>query len=276
VDRPIRMNNVLETNVVEALNTFAYVQSDSALFHLFFMFFTLILLGFFYGTMDKFLLQNGEEIEFPIIVIFIAGSALILFYAHTLIEFLIALETLTLASYVCAGYERQNRHSTYASVQYFILGSIPSGFLILGMGLLYSQTGVLNFEDLDLMCYNNSSFQADNSLMIIKQELELDIDSELHSNLALEYVENYGNYYLYKDPAATFFQLFFCQMDQTYVYHYVYRDEFFTSFLDTQANPKLILTVEELISTKTPAFLIAILFILCNLLFKLTAAPFHF
>jgi len=69
---------------------------------------------------------------------------------HTSIEFLLAIETVTLASYVCAGYERQNAHSTYASVQYFILGAIPSGLLILGLSMLYGFSGVLNFEDFDL------------------------------------------------------------------------------------------------------------------------------
>jgi NADH:ubiquinone oxidoreductase subunit 2 (subunit N) len=36
-----------------------------------------------------------------------------------------------------AAFDRKNRFSTYAGVQYFILGSIPSGMLVLGAGLLY-------------------------------------------------------------------------------------------------------------------------------------------
>jgi hypothetical protein len=88
LDRPIRFNgaeNGLSLN--EALNSFVFVQGDSALFHLFFIFVTLILLAFFYGTIDRFLLQNGNEIEFPILVIFIAASSLILFYVNTIIYF---------------------------------------------------------------------------------------------------------------------------------------------------------------------------------------------
>lgn len=245
VDRPIRFNGAIESNLIEALNTFSFVQNDPALFHFFFLFLTLMLLAFFYGTMDRFLLQNGEEIEFPILVVFIAGSALILFYVHTLIEFLMALETLTLASYVCAGYERQNRHSSYASVQYFILGSIPSGMLILGMGLLYSQTGILNFEDLDLICYNNSSFQAENSLVIIQEELNLNLLSNVKDVTVL------GSF----NDLST---------------------DFASKYNFTDMNNLLTLTSDDLITTRTPAFLAAILFILFNLWFKLTAAPFHF
>lgn len=153
----INSNNHLNQNgkdsTIDLL--FTYIQGDYLFFHLVFIFVSLMLIIFFYGTIDKFILQNGDELEFPLIIIFIAVSVLVLFYVHTLIEFLLALETISLASYICVGYERQNRHSSYASVQYFILGAIPSGFLILGIGLLYNKLGVLNFEDLDLSLSNN-------------------------------------------------------------------------------------------------------------------------
>jgi ubiquinol-cytochrome c reductase cytochrome b subunit len=244
IDRPIR-NNFMGSNFIDIVNTLSSVQQDSALFHLFFLFVSVMLLSFFYGTIDKFLLQNGEEIEFPILIVFISSSALILFYVHTLIEFLMALETLTLASYVCAGYERQNRHSSYAGVQYFILGSIPSGMLILGMGLLYSQSGVLNFEDLDLICYNNSSYNLNNFSALMYEEFNMPASSSYKNLPTFGYFNALSN------------------------------NSIFLQNVDN-LNNSLILTTEELITTRTPAFLGGILFILFNLLFKLTAAPFHF
>jgi NADH:ubiquinone oxidoreductase subunit 2 (subunit N) len=35
-------------------------------------------------------------------------------------------------------------------VQYFIIGSVPSGFLVLGVALLYKSWGTLGFGDLDV------------------------------------------------------------------------------------------------------------------------------
>lgn len=93
-----------------------------------------------------------------------------LFHVHSLIEFLLAIETVTLASYVCAGYERQNAQSTFASVQYFILGSIPSGLLILGISLLYGYAGVLTFEDLDIILYEIGSIQNNTILNLLYEE----------------------------------------------------------------------------------------------------------
>ena len=239
VDRPIRFNGAIESNIIDALNTFIYIQGDSALFHFFFIFVTLMLVAFFYGTMDRFLLQNGHELEFPVLVVFIAGSALIIFYVHTLVEFLLALETLTLASYALAGYERQNRHSTYASVQYFILGAIPSGILIFGIGLLYSQSGVMSFEDLDLISYQNSSNLSKNYLAFFQEELNAGLISTL-TNITLESNLNALSENL--------------------------------NLIENNISG----LVNELISTRTTAFLAGILFILFNLWFKLTAAPFHF
>ncbi len=70
---------------------------------------------------------------------------------HTLRDLLIALERVTLSSYVLATFERQNRFSTYAGVQYFLLGSVPSARLLLAFGLFYLQGGSLVLQDLDLL-----------------------------------------------------------------------------------------------------------------------------
>jgi len=92
---------------------------------------------FFYGIADRFYITNSSEIEFPILVLFIHFGALLLFKVHTFIDLILALELITLAFYVLAAFERKNRFSVYAGVQYFIIGSIPSGMLVLGASLLY-------------------------------------------------------------------------------------------------------------------------------------------
>jgi NADH:ubiquinone oxidoreductase subunit 2 (subunit N) len=112
-------------------------QGDSLIYHLFAIYGTLMVSLFLYGIADRFFISNSSEIEFPILVFFIHLGALLLFSVHTFVDLFLALETVTLASYVLAAFDRKNRFSTYAGVQYFILGSIPSGMLVLGAGLLY-------------------------------------------------------------------------------------------------------------------------------------------
>jgi NADH-quinone oxidoreductase subunit N len=104
---------------------------------LFFIYALLIVSIFLYGVSDRFFIMNGYEIEFSILIFFIHLGALFLFSVQNLIEFVLAIEIVTLATYALTAFDRKNRFSTDAGVQYFILGSLPSGLLVLGVALIY-------------------------------------------------------------------------------------------------------------------------------------------
>jgi len=53
----------------------------------------------------------------------------------------LGLEMVTLVGYIIIISERKSRFSTYAGIQYFIIGSFPSARLVLAFGLFYMQTG---------------------------------------------------------------------------------------------------------------------------------------
>jgi NADH:ubiquinone oxidoreductase subunit 2 (subunit N) len=210
---------------------------------LFFLYVTAVVVAFFYGILDQFFIKNGDEIEFPLLVCFLAIGVLLLLHVHTLMEFLLAIETVTLASYVFAGYERQNPHSSYSSVQYFILGSIPSGMLVLSLSLLYGYAGVLTFEDLELFIFQD--FHKDLFDLYYQAMQGLDF-----------YIDKVMVVFLYSGENLELSNIF---------------SEF--SFFDFFKNMYI---SEDLFSSRTSAILVALFLILFNLLFKLTAAPFHF
>jgi len=103
----------------------------------FFIYALLIVSLFLYGISDRFFISNSYELEFPILVFFLHIGAVLLISVHTLIEFVLAIEIITLGSYGLTAYERNNRFSTFAGVQYFVIGSVPSGLLILSIALIY-------------------------------------------------------------------------------------------------------------------------------------------
>jgi len=185
IDRPLRfgveekfsLQKKIENEEESFLeNILILLQEDPFLFHLFFLYGTVIVIVFFYGILDQFFIKNGDEIEFPLLVCFLAIGVLFLLHIHTLMEFLLAIETVTLASYVFAGYERQNPHSSYASVQYFILGSIPSGMLVLSLSLLYGYAGILTFEDLELFIFQDFHKGLFDLYVNAMQELDFYLD----------------------------------------------------------------------------------------------------
>jgi NADH:ubiquinone oxidoreductase subunit 2 (subunit N) len=131
------------------------MQEDSLYFRLFFLYSTFTLAIFFFGVADRFFLSKMGRLEFPILLLFIHFGGLFALRRHTFRDRLIALERVTLASYVFVTFERQNRFSTYAGVQYFILGSFPSARLLLAFALFYLQSGSRAFQDRDLFFNTN-------------------------------------------------------------------------------------------------------------------------
>lgn len=140
---------------VSSKATLEIMQEDSLLFRVFFIYAVATLAIFFFGVADRYFLSKMGRMEFPLLVLFIHLGGLFAVRRHTFIDILIALEMVTLASYVLVTFERTNRFSTYAGVQYFILGSLPSARLLLAFALFYLQSGSRAFQDLDLF-YNNA------------------------------------------------------------------------------------------------------------------------
>lgn len=126
-------------------------QENSIYFRLFLIYSTLTVAIFFFGVAERFFFSKRGRLEFPILIFFLHFGGLFALRLHTFRDLLIALERVTLASYVLVTFERQNRFSTYAGVQYFIIGSLPSARLILAFGLFYLQGGSLAIQDLDLL-----------------------------------------------------------------------------------------------------------------------------
>jgi len=63
--------------------------------------------------------------------------------ATELITFFLALELLSMALYVLAGYQRGQARSVEAAIKYFLLGAFASALLLMGMALHWGATGSL-------------------------------------------------------------------------------------------------------------------------------------
>ena len=195
------------------------------------------MLYFFYGIIDRFFIANSYETEYSIIVLLLLLGAIILLRVENFIEFIIAIEIVTFGSYILVAYEQQNRFSVYAGVQYFILGSIPSAMLILAISWIYSSYGILNIKDLNLI----TSVQISNLNLLDLNFLELaSLDNTVNLNLnQFAFITEFADFNISK-------------------LNFIWNNIF------------------DSIDFKQHKALGIILFFSFNLLFKLTAAPFHF
>jgi NADH:ubiquinone oxidoreductase subunit 2 (subunit N) len=142
---------------VDSIFSLVAMQNDLIFSRFFHFLSTLFIVAFFYGVSERFIFSRAADREFPLLVLLLHRGGLFAVQLPTLIDLLLALEIVTLGSYVLLAAERQNRFSTYSAVQSFLLGSVPSAILLLGFGLLYFQTGSLSLSDLDLIFGSTAS-----------------------------------------------------------------------------------------------------------------------
>ncbi|HEY0788741.1 MAG TPA: NADH-quinone oxidoreductase subunit N, partial [Thermoanaerobaculia bacterium] len=84
---------------------------------------------------------------FSLLAFALCGTMFMVSGVH-LISIWIGLETLSLSSYILAGYYKEQHASTEAAMKYFILGSISSAILLYGISLIFGVTGSLGLENI--------------------------------------------------------------------------------------------------------------------------------
>lgn len=85
--------------------------------------------------------------EYYALLLLAVLGALLLAAATDLLAMFMALETMSIALYVLAGYQRTNDRSVEAALKYFITGAFSSAFLLYGIAFVYGAVGGTNYAD---------------------------------------------------------------------------------------------------------------------------------
>jgi NADH-quinone oxidoreductase subunit N len=93
----------------------------------------------------RFLDREGAETgEFHALILFSVVGQCVMVAANELIMIFIGLEISSIASYVLAGFLRDDKRANEASLKYFLLGSFATAFLLYGIAWIYGLTGSTN------------------------------------------------------------------------------------------------------------------------------------
>ncbi|HEY83864.1 MAG TPA: NADH-quinone oxidoreductase subunit N [Chloroflexi bacterium] len=95
------------------------------------------------GYLGRVGLQKGEY--YALLLFSIAGM-MMMAAATDLILIFLGLETMSMALYVMAAFNRNQRASGEAGIKYFLMGSFASAFFLYGAALLYGATGSANLS----------------------------------------------------------------------------------------------------------------------------------
>jgi NADH-quinone oxidoreductase subunit N len=79
----------------------------------------------------------------------------------------LSIEFQSLLFYVLASFKRTSEFSTESGLKYFILGAFSSAFLLFGSSILYSLTGLTNFNDYSIFFAGSLSTSHSLDLTII-------------------------------------------------------------------------------------------------------------
>ena len=72
-----------------------------------------------------------------------------------LIMIYLAIETMSISSYILAGYTKEVKRASEASLKYVIFGAVSSGIMLYGISILFGLTGSLNLFDINQFLVTN-------------------------------------------------------------------------------------------------------------------------
>lgn len=95
--------------------------------------------------------DGGRPYEFVVLVLLAILGMMLMVSANDFLALYMGLEMSSLALYVLAAFERDHVKSSEAGLKYFVLGSLASGMMLLGISLVYGFAGSTGFNTLSVL-----------------------------------------------------------------------------------------------------------------------------
>lgn len=92
--------------------------------------------------------ERAESGEYFALILFSLVGQCILATATDLIMVFIGLEISSIATYILAGFLRDDRRNNESALKYFLLGSFATGFLLYGVAWIYGLVGSTNLDEI--------------------------------------------------------------------------------------------------------------------------------
>lgn len=123
------------------------VASDgiSSFFRLVFFFACAATLYLAYGSKE---IEKKHRMEFTLLLLCVTFGMSLMAISTNLLMLYIGIETVSIVSFVMAGFSRESLKSNEASFKYLVFGSLASGLMLYGFSLIYGLTGALEYRQI--------------------------------------------------------------------------------------------------------------------------------
>ena len=90
--------------------------------------------------------ERAQAGEYYALIMFAVVGMMFMVSSRDLIMIFIGLETMSLSTYILAGFLKRDRRSNEAALKYFLLGTFSAGLLLYGISLIYAVTGTTDLR----------------------------------------------------------------------------------------------------------------------------------
>ncbi len=112
--------------------------------------------------------QSGSPVgEYAAILLAATLGAMLLCGATDLVSVFVSLETLSVASYLLAGYMKRDARSSEAALKYLLVGSAAAAVFLYGASLLYGISGTTNLQVIGVALINSPTPLAALALVFV-------------------------------------------------------------------------------------------------------------
>jgi NADH-quinone oxidoreductase subunit N len=125
-------------------NTSLRYYHDMVVFDNFAIAFTILIsvvAVFWFWMSGDFFTEETHRTDRSALVIFAIAGAVIMVSFHNMAMLFLGIEILSISLYVLAGSKKESLLSNEAAFKYFLMGSFATGFLLMGIALVYGATG---------------------------------------------------------------------------------------------------------------------------------------
>ena len=110
----------------------------------------------------KFSTNEKNQSDYSIIILFSIFGSSLLISSFDLISIYLSIELQSFGLYVLSTLYKDSESSTSSGLKYFLLGGLSSCIILLGIGIIYSYTGITNLESLYILNTVSSSLSGGN------------------------------------------------------------------------------------------------------------------
>ena len=111
---------------------------------------------YFFLISDFLKTHKLTSLEYLLIIFFAVLGLMILCTSNDLLTAYLAIELVSLSSYVLASFKKTSSYSVEAGIKYLVIGAIASAFFLLGSSFLYAFSGSIYITDFELLLFNDS------------------------------------------------------------------------------------------------------------------------